>query len=226
WRDHAGDAPLQLLMLALLDKELELPGTSWRVHVHAPPSAADHFLPPIPGASGNTTAHHAGHTSRSACLQVELLEAGDEDYDNDDQEEGEMEEEEEEWLGQPSAEQTEDFQGEGMLQESSGQADISIGSGETPAIGGGAAAAEGRGGSGQERRRRQRSNGGVSWAAVGVDEGDGAGASSPSAAPPAAAAFTQQTGAHIRVTLWRTDMLTGVIEVDQDLVVKRASPMT
>lgn len=39
----------------------------------------------------------------------------------------------------------------------------------------------------------------------------------------------QQVAAHasrIRVTLWRRDMLTGVVELDEDLVVRRASPMT
>ncbi|GFR51631.1 hypothetical protein Agub_g13986 [Astrephomene gubernaculifera] len=68
WREKAGgDQMQQLLLLSLLDKENEMPGTSWRVKVHSPDS--EDRLPPI-----DPRMPHQRHASgRSACLQAELV---------------------------------------------------------------------------------------------------------------------------------------------------------
>ncbi|GFR46146.1 hypothetical protein Agub_g7672, partial [Astrephomene gubernaculifera] len=73
WRERSGEGQMQMLLLALLDKEQEMPGTSWRVRVHAPPSAHEGELPPLPGHVRTAKAK----LSCSACLQVELDEDGD-----------------------------------------------------------------------------------------------------------------------------------------------------
>ncbi|KAG2443224.1 hypothetical protein HYH02_009297 [Chlamydomonas schloesseri] len=74
WRERNGESQLQLLILALLDKEQEMPGTSWRVRVQPPPSAAVPHLPAIAGAVGGAK---KGPNAKSACLQVELEESDD-----------------------------------------------------------------------------------------------------------------------------------------------------
>ncbi len=75
WRDRNGESQLQLLILALLDKEQEMPGTSWRVRVKPPPSAAVPHLPAIAGAAAAAGGKKSA-TAKSACLQVcNLIEA-------------------------------------------------------------------------------------------------------------------------------------------------------
>ncbi|KAG2423934.1 hypothetical protein HXX76_014875 [Chlamydomonas incerta] len=74
WRERNGDSQLQLLMLALLDKEQEMPGTSWRVRVRAPPTVAATRLPAVRGAAG---APKLSTGAKSACLQVELHDAAE-----------------------------------------------------------------------------------------------------------------------------------------------------
>ncbi|GLI66740.1 hypothetical protein VaNZ11_010687 [Volvox africanus] len=74
WRTKAGAHQLELLLLSLLDKEAEMPGTSWRVRVHSPEAEDSVFVsandPKIPSR------RPAG---RSACLQTELMETYEED---------------------------------------------------------------------------------------------------------------------------------------------------
>ncbi|KAG2443454.1 hypothetical protein HXX76_001811 [Chlamydomonas incerta] len=76
WRERNGESQLQLLILALLDKEQEMPGTSWRVRVKPPPSAT---VPSLPAIAGAAAAPGCGKksASKSACLQAELLETDD-----------------------------------------------------------------------------------------------------------------------------------------------------
>nr|ACF39778.1 PAS domain sensory protein FXL1 [Chlamydomonas reinhardtii] len=82
WRERNGESQLQLLILALLDKEQEMPGASWRVRVKPPPSAAVPNLPAIAGATG--AAKSKGPISKSACLQVELHEGVEQEGDDED----------------------------------------------------------------------------------------------------------------------------------------------
>ncbi|GFR51586.1 hypothetical protein Agub_g14007 [Astrephomene gubernaculifera] len=70
WRDRVGTQQLELLLLSLLDKENEMPGTSWRVKVHSPDSE-DH-LPPIDPKAAAAGAHAHRHSNgRSAFMQAE-----------------------------------------------------------------------------------------------------------------------------------------------------------
>ncbi|GIL88290.1 hypothetical protein Vretifemale_16221 [Volvox reticuliferus] len=104
WRQRSGETQMQMILLALLGKEQEMPGTSWRVRVHEPQGVVD--------------PQRIHRISRSACLQVEL--------------------EEEESIGEMDAE----------------------------------------------------------------------------------------TGVRVQVTLWRRDMLGGILELDEELTIRRASPLT
>ncbi|KAG2443480.1 hypothetical protein HXX76_001833 [Chlamydomonas incerta] len=83
WRERNGESQLQLLILALLDKEQEMPGTSWRVRVKPPPSTAVPSLPAIAGAVGAAKAK--GLNSKSACLQVELHEGVEHEGDDENE---------------------------------------------------------------------------------------------------------------------------------------------
>ncbi|GIL48962.1 hypothetical protein Vafri_5459 [Volvox africanus] len=68
WRTKAGTHQLELLLLSLLDREMEMPGTSWRVKVLDPLKTDS--LPDIdPRAPPRTSFSYA----RSACLQTELV---------------------------------------------------------------------------------------------------------------------------------------------------------
>ncbi|GIL50772.1 hypothetical protein Vafri_6912 [Volvox africanus] len=67
WRQRSGDSQMQLILLALLYKEQEMPGTSWRVRVHAPEGAKD----AVPGILRTDGKRRSG---LSACLQVEMQE--------------------------------------------------------------------------------------------------------------------------------------------------------
>ncbi|KAG2497902.1 hypothetical protein HYH03_004167 [Edaphochlamys debaryana] len=82
WRERNGESQLQLLILALLDKEQEMPGTSWRVRVQAPPTAGAPSLPSMPGAQGSAGTTK-GPVSKSACLQVELEDVEDDTEEGD-----------------------------------------------------------------------------------------------------------------------------------------------
>ena len=74
WRERNGESQLQLLILALLDKEHEMPGTSWRVRVKPPPSAAvPSSLPAIAGAAAAPGSSGKKSASKSACLQVGVV---------------------------------------------------------------------------------------------------------------------------------------------------------
>ncbi|GLC68270.1 hypothetical protein PLESTF_000670100 [Pleodorina starrii] len=127
WRERSGETQMQLIVLALLYKEQEMPGTSWRVRVHEPDaddvkgiSTALPSQPSVQKAAGSRA-----RLSVTACLQVEMLEEAD------------------------------------VLEED--------------AMGGGAA--------GEHEPR-------------------------------------------VRITLWRRDLLSGVVELDEELVIRRASPLT
>ncbi|KXZ45821.1 hypothetical protein GPECTOR_50g615 [Gonium pectorale] len=74
WRERNGDADIQLLLLALLDKEQEMPGASWRIRVHSPTSTGANpgQMPAVTGEA--PAAGKAGALAKSACLQVELAE--------------------------------------------------------------------------------------------------------------------------------------------------------
>ncbi|GIL56338.1 hypothetical protein Vafri_11716 [Volvox africanus] len=65
WRKRSGETQMQMILLALLGKEQEMPGTSWRVRVHEPQPAE---------GSGAVASREIHRISRSACLQVELEE--------------------------------------------------------------------------------------------------------------------------------------------------------
>ncbi|GLI62827.1 hypothetical protein VaNZ11_005578, partial [Volvox africanus] len=68
WRTKAGSHQLELLLLSLLDREVEMPGTSWRVKVLTPVKTDS--LPNIdPRAPPRTSSSYA----RSACMQTELM---------------------------------------------------------------------------------------------------------------------------------------------------------
>ncbi|GFR46157.1 hypothetical protein Agub_g7684 [Astrephomene gubernaculifera] len=146
WRERSGEGQMQMLLLALLDKEQEMPGTSWRVRVHAPPSAHEGELPPLPGHVRTAKAK----LSCSACLQVELDEDGDGGAIADSSTMGA--------LGDDSNNQT-----------SSTEESVVVPSGPSP----------------------------------------------PSTSG----------GSRLHITLWRRDLLSGVLELDEDLVVRRASPL-
>ncbi|KAG2450421.1 hypothetical protein HYH02_004923 [Chlamydomonas schloesseri] len=78
WRDRNGADQMQLFIMALLEKEKETPGSSWRVRVQAPPTDAVPHLPAINGAVAQKQqkgAAAAKRPARSACLQVELDES-------------------------------------------------------------------------------------------------------------------------------------------------------
>ncbi|KAG2429714.1 hypothetical protein HYH02_013971 [Chlamydomonas schloesseri] len=68
WRDKAGAHQMELLLLSLLDKEAEMPGTSWRVKVHGPED--EHNLLPNIDKRGPKRAV----VGRAACLQTEIVE--------------------------------------------------------------------------------------------------------------------------------------------------------
>ncbi|EFJ48000.1 hypothetical protein VOLCADRAFT_91579 [Volvox carteri f. nagariensis] len=68
WHRRSGETQMQMILLALLGKEQEMPGTSWRVRVREPVVEGDARLPSAIGAMGN----EPRRISRSACLQVEL----------------------------------------------------------------------------------------------------------------------------------------------------------
>ncbi|KAG2441028.1 hypothetical protein HXX76_003881 [Chlamydomonas incerta] len=74
WRDRNGADQMQLFIMALLEKEKETPGSSWRVRVQAPPTQAAPHLPAINGTQKPPGAG-AKRPSRSACLQVEMDES-------------------------------------------------------------------------------------------------------------------------------------------------------
>ncbi|GLC73343.1 hypothetical protein PLESTF_001365300 [Pleodorina starrii] len=168
WRDRAGESQMQLLMLALLDKEHEMPGTSWRVRVHAPIAAtSDGSKPHLPrhitsSASKRPSAlKTVAPASKSACLQVEL-------YDDVYDQEG-----------------------------------------------------------GEENNRNQQGDGGPNAATDGFGGGGGSGSGGGGGGgPPSSSAGGGVCSSRIRVTLWRRDLLTGVVELDEELTVRRASPMT
>ncbi|KAG2424794.1 hypothetical protein HXX76_014218 [Chlamydomonas incerta] len=70
WRDKAGAHQMELLLLSLLDKEAEMPGTSWRVKVHSP--LTQDSLPAI-----NRKGPPRSDAGRSACLQTEIIDVSD-----------------------------------------------------------------------------------------------------------------------------------------------------
>ncbi|KXZ48850.1 hypothetical protein GPECTOR_25g435 [Gonium pectorale] len=70
WRQRSGDDEVQMLLLALLDKEAEMPGTSWRVKVHAVSARGDELSP----LQVQAKMSRKGAVARSACLQIDLLE--------------------------------------------------------------------------------------------------------------------------------------------------------
>ncbi|KAG2429691.1 hypothetical protein HYH02_013949 [Chlamydomonas schloesseri] len=152
WRDRAGAHQMELLLLSLLDREAEMPGTSWRVLVHGPLNE----LESLPNIGKGAAPRRA--TGVRACLQSELVEA--------------LEEEQEQ--GQE--------QGQGQGQ-----------------------------GQGQDA-------GGFVYAAPVAIAGAGAGAATAAAAAAAAPAVKIRA----RIVLWRRDLLCGVVELDDKLVVRRA----
>ncbi|KAG2494774.1 hypothetical protein HYH03_007018 [Edaphochlamys debaryana] len=117
WAEDGND--LQMLLLALLAKEQELPGMSWRMRVLEPVHEGEEKLPVVTGAQSLAGAR--GRVSRSACVQVEMEE----------------------------------------------------------------------------------------------DDGEAGGGEAASAA-----------GTRIRLTLWRRDLMSGVLELDEDLVIRKASFLT
>ncbi|EFJ47903.1 hypothetical protein VOLCADRAFT_104960 [Volvox carteri f. nagariensis] len=78
WRQRSGDAQMQLILLALLYKEQEMPGTSWRVRVHRPESDKEAATAMSSLAAGSVRAGGSRRNSLSACLQVEMQDNRDE----------------------------------------------------------------------------------------------------------------------------------------------------
>ncbi|KAG2446966.1 hypothetical protein HYH02_008120 [Chlamydomonas schloesseri] len=152
WRERNGEAQLGLLMLALLDKEQEMPGSSWRVKVTEPPQEETDgvpHLPAVPSAKPSTAAggYRTGprrYMAISACMQAELIE--------------------------------EELQGGGGSHRPS------------------QAGAAARGGDMQHQHSHNQQD--------------------------------EVTVARVKLTLWRRDLLTGVLEMDEGLVVRKASYMT
>ncbi|GFR45040.1 hypothetical protein Agub_g6410 [Astrephomene gubernaculifera] len=149
WRTRNGESQLQLLILALTDKEQQMPGTSWRVRVQKPSElVGQDGIPHLPSIHHHHHHHHhhhaAAHDSKtkktvSACLQVELADSA----------EGEEE------------------------QEVGGDAEV---------------AADGF--------------------------------------PGLKDSSKENSDARIKLTLWRRDLLTGVVELDENMLIRRASPLT
>ncbi|EFJ45817.1 hypothetical protein VOLCADRAFT_93925 [Volvox carteri f. nagariensis] len=167
WRTKAGAHQTELLLLSLLDKEAEMPGTSWRVKVHSPETAEDGELRNLP-PSGNVDAKVPTRrpVGRSACLQTELVET------------------------------VQDERNRG----SGGGGGFNGGGG-----GGGGAQASG-------------SHAGSFTEAVGAAVKSGAVVNS------SGGGGTQKILA--RIILWRRDILTGTVELDEQLVVRKADIST
>ena len=73
WREKQGQHNVQLLVLAVLDKEAETPGVSWRVRLAPPPKAADGQVVALPDVKGASGAHGAPKKStKPACMQVRM----------------------------------------------------------------------------------------------------------------------------------------------------------
>ncbi|KAG2423294.1 hypothetical protein HXX76_015443 [Chlamydomonas incerta] len=84
WRERNGISQLQMLMLALLDKEQEMPGSSWRVRVREPAedaggqqadiSGGDKLLPTNGPSLTRSGSRIKGPqtAAKSACMQVEV----------------------------------------------------------------------------------------------------------------------------------------------------------
>ncbi|KAG2493141.1 hypothetical protein HYH03_008565 [Edaphochlamys debaryana] len=70
WVDSGNE--MQMLLLALLYKEQEMPGMSWRMRVVEPQNEGEEKLPIVTGAQ--SLAGMKGRVSRSACVQVEMEE--------------------------------------------------------------------------------------------------------------------------------------------------------
>ncbi|GLC57759.1 hypothetical protein PLESTB_001261700 [Pleodorina starrii] len=75
WRARAGASQLELLLLSLLDRELEMPGTSWRVKVYSPETTDS-----LPNIDPKAPPRHVTN-GRSACLQTELVDLTSEHAD-------------------------------------------------------------------------------------------------------------------------------------------------
>ncbi|KAG2484238.1 hypothetical protein HYH03_016973 [Edaphochlamys debaryana] len=140
WRERNGESQLSLLFLALLDKEQETPGSSWRVRVQEPTPSGGR-LPDLAG--GGAAGGGKAPVSRSACMQVEV---SDETH-----------------LGDGQAHDDNDPHATGHTSHDHDDA--------------------------------------LSTASSGI------------------------LATHIHVVLWRRDLLTGVLELDGDMVVRRASVM-
>ncbi|EFJ46271.1 hypothetical protein VOLCADRAFT_93382 [Volvox carteri f. nagariensis] len=166
WRRRAGESQLQLLVLALVDREQEMPGTSWRVRVHSPASSEDLSKMPPLAAALPSMRRKPGAGSISACLQVELLD----DTTEDNAEAG------------------------GGTGSKRWQKLLLGGEDDILGISGGAAAAKA-----------------TAAAAAGGEAGGGGGGGG---------------NVHIKLTLWRRDLLTGMVELDEQLQIRKASYMT
>ncbi|KAG2486667.1 hypothetical protein HYH03_014722 [Edaphochlamys debaryana] len=79
WVERGGD--MQMLLLALLYKEQETPGMSWRMRVIEPVKEGEEKLPIVTGSQ--SLAGMKGRISRSACVQVELDDEGGEAGEED-----------------------------------------------------------------------------------------------------------------------------------------------
>ncbi|KAG2431591.1 hypothetical protein HYH02_013284 [Chlamydomonas schloesseri] len=82
WCERSGDSQVQLMLLALLLKEQEMPGTSLRVKIIKPKTKEEQQaeLPPLPGQARARKPPPAV----MACLQVELEEDGESGGSGDD----------------------------------------------------------------------------------------------------------------------------------------------
>ncbi|GLI70439.1 hypothetical protein VaNZ11_015349 [Volvox africanus] len=162
WRKRNGESQLHLLMLALIDREQEMPGTSWRVRVQSPVANEDlNKLPPLSAALPSMR-RKLGAGSISACLQVELVEVMTAD----------------------------DIATKGAAGGTSSRWDSQL----------------------------------LPGFKDGVLEAAGAPAVAAAAVPGSCVASAADV--RIKLTLWRRDLLTGLVELDEQLVIRKASPLT
>ncbi|GIM08632.1 hypothetical protein Vretimale_12650 [Volvox reticuliferus] len=179
-RAQAGAHQLELLLLSLLDKEAEMPGTSWQVKVLSPSHDGEAFtLPNIdPKAPPRLSPIH--NQGVNACLQAELIDLSELDSESS------------------------------LMLELEKQAGGGIDGGKVVRLRSSVA-----GGKPEMRRvsAAGRGRGSMPGAPIG-----GSGAAGVQAAAAA--------NSWARITLWRRNLLSGTLELDESLVIRKADVNT
>ncbi|GIL48858.1 hypothetical protein Vafri_5291 [Volvox africanus] len=180
WRAHAGAEQLELFLWSLLDKEEEMPGTSWQVKVLSHSHDEEGLI--LPNINRKAPARLSAIHSRgiSACLQAELIDLSEMDSESS--------------LLLTMGKQA----GDGIDGASGATLHTSVAGGK-PGLRRVSAAGVRRGS--------------MPGATIGGSGGAGA---------PAAAAASSWA----RITLWRRSLLSGVLELDESLVIRKADVNT